>query len=294
MYRPLVIDRGTTPAIAPVSPNLPANAQVAVLFGFQGTILTLAHAPTCVNGFFRNPFGQVAYCGAPAFFAAARNAIAAGLLQIPPLGTGMDGQPCPTTRDFSVVDQDQSDNVDTSYLAFPDGRTAQVTGGPIPNGAMVINNGSDNRLLDTFIDPALGCTPFTAPDLTAGGQLTSTGTLNELQATLQQAPVALVPPNDPMVLVNNQKSIAKTNLYRLGVGQPFTNVDTSFDYCTNLAQIAPARQAQDQQFFVGKLSPTMGMDLAAFLKDRLQMSLTNLQCNQQRQRNNFNFFGGNR
>ena len=31
---------------------------------------------------------------------------------------------------------------------------------------MVEQNGSDNGLLDKFLDPALGCTPFTAPNAT--------------------------------------------------------------------------------------------------------------------------------
>lgn len=38
-YEPLVIDKGTQPAIAPVVPTLPANAVVGIWFGFNGTTL---------------------------------------------------------------------------------------------------------------------------------------------------------------------------------------------------------------------------------------------------------------
>src|SRR5690242_15580542 len=44
IYNPLVIDRGTSPAIAPTVPTLPDNAVVALWFGFNGTNLTLASA----------------------------------------------------------------------------------------------------------------------------------------------------------------------------------------------------------------------------------------------------------
>ncbi|HJZ06434.1 MAG TPA: hypothetical protein VJ283_00010, partial [Trebonia sp.] len=37
VYDPLVITQGTTPAVAPVVPTLPANAIVTIDFGFNGT-----------------------------------------------------------------------------------------------------------------------------------------------------------------------------------------------------------------------------------------------------------------
>src|SRR5260370_28613686 len=39
-------------------------------------------------------------------------------------------------------------------------------------------------------------------------------------AASQRAPVALVPENHPMTMLNGAVSAPKTNLYRLGVGQP--------------------------------------------------------------------------
>jgi hypothetical protein len=301
IYRPLVIDRGTRPAIPTVLPVLPANAVVGIWFGFQGTTLTLAHGYGCVNGLFNNPFGQFAYCNAPAFFKAAHAAVTAGLLQIPPLGTGLDGLPCPSTRDFSVVDQDQSDNVITKYVALANGQTGQDTG-QLPPGAVYLTNGSDNGLLSKFIQPALGCVPFSAPDQTANGRTSVSLALNELQAGLQVAPVALVPPNDPMVLVNNRFSFPKMNLYRLGVDQPFAfQPIAAANYCQNLMVVAQARLILDRTFEVGKPSPDIAMapDLAQFLQVRFAATLVNLNCptgtpvGQNNRRQN-NFFGPQR
>ena len=137
IYHPLVIDKGTKPAVAPVVPALPANAIVALWIGFNGNNLTLAQEPNhdtlsdanCVNGLPGSIFTQVSYCNAPAFFSAADNAAINGNLKVPALATAKDGQTCPTVRSFSVVDQDQSDNVDTLYLVTSKGTTAQKTQG---------------------------------------------------------------------------------------------------------------------------------------------------------------------
>ena len=133
VYDPLVIDQGTEPAVAPVVPNLPRGGVVGIWFGFNGNNLTLQskhgslHKGNCVNGINGSIFGQMAYCNAPAFFSAANKAIAAGKLVPPALGRAKDGLPCPTVRDFGVVDQDQSDNVTTSYLVTGNGQIAQMT-----------------------------------------------------------------------------------------------------------------------------------------------------------------------
>lgn len=280
IYRPLVIDRGSRPAVHPVVPALPANAIVGIWFGFQGDTLTLLHAPGCVNGKFRSNFGQFAYCNAANFFQSAHIAIQAGALQIPPLGNAADGQPCPTTRDFSIVDQDQSDNVITRYVVEKDGRTRQDTGAPTKADETFLNNGSDNALLNNFVQPALGCQPFQVPDLTAGGRMSSSLALNELQASLQGDPVALVPPADPMSLVDGKKDIVKNNLYRLGVDQPFTKQDNSQQYCADLLDVGKARIQADAPFTTGQPSPDVAMapDLFQFLVQRFQATLQNLGC----------------
>lgn len=284
IYRPLVVDRGTKPAAAPVVPTLPAGAVVGIWFGFNGDTLSLRgvgnsiNTGACVNGTAGSPFGQFAYCNAPAFFSAANNAIAKGQLTVPGLGTGKDGLACPTVRDFGVVDQDQSDNVTTAYVATADGRTAQV--GALAGGTK-LTNGSDNGLVDNFIDPALGCKPFTVPDLTNNGAQGTSLALDELQAAAHQgAPVALVPLSDPMTQVDGKQSVAKTNLYRAGVDQPAVNTgtDTPQAYCTNLAKVGADRLATDKQFFAQAPSPDAGTSLADFLTQRLQSSQQLLAC----------------
>jgi hypothetical protein len=218
IYNPLVIDQGTQPAAQPVVPQLPANGIVALWFGFNGNNLTLQgtngslRRGRCVNGANGSIFGQFAYCNAPAFFMAANQAIQAGLLTPPALGKANDGQPCPSVRDFGVVDMDQSDNVVTTYLVTANGQTAQVTAANVAalQNAQTQVNGSDNRLLAIALDGALGCTPWMAPDLADPGQMLPALPLNELQAAAQQAaPVALVPAGDPMVLNNNQPDLNK-------------------------------------------------------------------------------------
>jgi hypothetical protein len=286
IYRPLVVDRGTQPAAPPVVPKLPAGSVTGLWFGFQGNTLTLSGASGgCVNGLPGSPFGQFAYCGAAEFFRAANAAIGSGKLKVPPVGMARDGQPCPTTRDFAVVDQDQSDNLTTRYLALRNGRIAQDNGANVaalPVRA-VMKNASDNGLLTGFINPALGCTAFTAPDLTAGGAPAPSLAINELQAAATKTtPMALIPPNDPMAQVNGRPSVAKVNLYRAGVNQPPLNpaVDTSRNYCRNLATTATARLRLDRALMIGAPSPdpAAAKNLFAFLAQRLKASFTDLAC----------------
>jgi len=220
VYDPLVIDKGTNPAAAPVMPKLTATSVVGLWFGFNGNNLTLRgtrgslQEGNCVNGVNGSIFGQFPYCNAPAFFRAANQTIGAGNLVPPPIGMAKDGQPCPTVRDFGVVDQDQSDNVTTSYLVTANGQTAQATAANMNalQSQQTLTNASDNRLLAIALDGALGCTPWMAPDLADPGKMTTALPLDELQAAAHQAnPVALVPARDPMVLNNNNRDLNKTN-----------------------------------------------------------------------------------
>ncbi|PYC79577.1 hypothetical protein C7C46_14355 [Streptomyces tateyamensis] len=295
VYSPLVVDRGTAPALPTVLPTLPAHAVVGIWFGFNAGVLSLrgqTAAGSCVGGAARGtPFGQFAYCNAPAFFAAANAAEQSGKLTVPPLGTAKDGKPCLTTRDFGLVDQDQSDNVTTEYLATARGRTAQQTAKnaaalgrnrTMRNGGSALLNGSDNLLLVKFEDPALGCTPWTAPDLADPGASVTSLALNELQAAkFQSAPVALVPLNDPMVTTNNRPDRDKADRYRAGVDQPPLGPGATGDpraYCTQLATVGARRIRLDRRFTLGAPSPQAGQNLFAFLTQRLTASLTNLGC----------------
>src|SRR5689334_12453640 len=292
VYDPLVVDRGKVPAVAPTVPKLPAGAVVGLWFGFNGDNLLLRGTngsldqAACVTGLGRSHFGQFAYCHAKAFFDAAQAATSAGRLKVPPLGTAVDGRPCPTVRDFSLVDMDQSDNVTSTYLMLRDGTTAQNTAANevalATMGAQILLNGSDNALLDDFVDPALGCTPFTAPDLAQPGRLTTSLALNELQASrFQAAPSALVPVNDPMTMANGKFSQQKTDLYRAGVGQPATTTaDTAKAYCTDLVGVGPGRVKLDRSLTRKTKSPDSGAanNLFTFLAQRLNGSFDELGC----------------
>jgi hypothetical protein len=289
VYDPLVVDAGQRPAINPVPPKLPSDAVVGIWFGYNATNLTLRAsgnglaAARCVNGVGGSVFSQYAYCDAPAFFAAVNKGIAAKKLTVPRVGRGADGEACPTTRDFSIIDQDQSDNVTTQYLATANGAIAQN----IPanaarlHGATVLANPSDNALLDEFVDPSLGCTPWTEPDLATGRAATSLA-LDEIQANADQAaPAALVPLNDPMTTVNGVSSSTKTNLYRAGVDQAALPAGQSPKaYCQDMDSVQTARLKLDRRRFSAAASPDTGAanSLFTFLADRLHGSFSNLGC----------------
>jgi hypothetical protein len=286
VYNPLVVTGDDDPAAAPVVPTLPADAVVGIWFGFNGDNLTLQGGANgnCVNGPDGSIFGQFAYCNAPEFFASAGPAVTDGQVKVPALGTGQDGEPCMTVRDFGIVDQDQSDNVTATYLITQGGEIAQDTPDNLAAlpGATVLSNGSDNGLLVNFVAPALGCSSFTAPDIVTGVPQTALA-LDELAASVQQtAPVAYVPPNDPMVLDGDNQSLTKTNLYRVGVGQPTATSMRGLDraYCSDMTSVGTARLMADQNLFTGRTSPdpAMAVDLYTFMGVRLMGSFDNLGC----------------
>jgi hypothetical protein len=307
VYDPLVITMGTTAAVAPSVPQLPRNAVVTIDFGFNGTDLTQVGGTSnalaqgnCVNGTDGSIFGQVSFCNGTRFFQVANQLEREGRLRAPSpgfsskivasggrIGTGTE---CPVIRNFDMVDQDPSDNVTTEYLLNPaTGQTAQDTTANQGNltGSTLLLNGSDNTLLDLFMDPVLGCTPFEAPDLANNDQPTSSQALDELlSAKNQPKTVALVPENDEMVLNNNdQFDQAKDDLYREEVGQApinFQNNQTSSPamYCQNMVNIqSPFLNANANLLATGQ-SPVAGVgdNLLTFLGNRLSMSFVNLAC----------------
>ena len=285
VYSPLVIDAGTQPAVAPMQPTVPVGSVVGIWFGFNGTTLTLSDKVNCLNGFKGSNFGQFAYCNAPAFFAATQKAVIVGSLIMPPLGLAHDGLPCPTVRDFSIVDQDQSDNVQSQYLVI-NGLMAQKTATTLAANptAITVSNPSDNALLARFVDPTLGCKPWLAPDLANAGTPAPSLALDELQAWQeQQFPQALVPLSDPMVLVADKDgdefntSTRKTNLYRAGVGQhAITDAETSKLYCQNIVSVGIPRVVLDKPMTILAISPVpaQGNTLFTFLASRLQFTLS--------------------
>jgi hypothetical protein len=307
VYNPLVITAGTSPAVKPVVPKLPKHAVVTIDFGFNGTFLLQKGATPgalsegqCTDGTPGSPFGQVSFCNGINFFNAAFQLERAGRLSIPSAGTARNivpsggalgtGRQCPTVRNFDMVDQDQSDNVTSKYLFDPaTGQTAQdnaANAARMP-GAKVLVNGSDNALIDNFLDPALGCTPLMAPDLGNHGMMATSQALDELLAAGNQPTrAALVPENDPMVLDNGGNfDMAKTDLYRAEIGQAPVDSQTNTSsspqmYCQNMVNIQTAFIAANQKVFAAWPSPvpTVGDTLYTFLANRLASSFDNLNC----------------
>ena len=307
VYNPLVITAGTKPAVAPVVPKLPKNAIVTIDFGFNGTILLQSGATpqalsegNCTDGMPKSPFGQVSFCNGANFFNAAFRMEQSGRLHVPAAGMSKilvpsagslgTGRQCPTTRNFDMIDQDPSDNVTTKYLIDPaTGQTAQdnAANAARMKGARVLVNGSDNALIDNFLDPALGCTPFMAPDLGNHGAMSTSQALDELFAARNQPKnAALIPENDGMVLDNGGSwDQAKTDLYRAQIGQAPVDSQTNADsspamFCQNMLNVQTPFIAANEKTLSAWPSPvpTVGDNLYTFLANRLASSFDNLNC----------------
>jgi hypothetical protein len=292
VYNPLVITAGTTPAATPVAATVPAGSEVEISIGFNGTNLVLtgagANEGNCVDADGQSLIGQVSACNAVDFYNAANKDIADGTLKVPAAGTSDDGEACETTRNFALIDQDPSDNTVTQYLINSNGQTEQATPTNVADDTSdtLLTNGSDDALLSEFVDPSNGCTPFTAPDPTYSKADAPSQALNELSARVNtQAPIAVVPVNDEMVLVDGNFSIAKTNIYRSLVDQPLlaanTNAtDVAADFCQNMVNIAPEHDTLDATRNANFTTPVAatGDNLNTFMGNRLSMSFTNLNC----------------
>ena len=307
VYNPLVITAGTKPAVKPVVPKLPKNAIVTIDFGFNGTFLLQKGATPdalsqghCIDGMPGSPFGQVSFCNGANFFNAAFRMERTGRLTIPSAGMSKSlvatagalgtGRECPTTRNYDMIDQDPSDNVTTKYLINPaTGQTAQDNAANTARmkGAQVLVNGSDNALIDDFLDPALGCTPLMAPDLGNKGTMATSQALDELLAAKNQPKAAaLIPENDEMVLDNGgQWDLAKTDLYRAQIGQAPVDSQTNASsspamFCQNMVNIQTPFIAANEKIFATWPSPvpTVGDTLYTFLANRLASSFDNLNC----------------
>jgi hypothetical protein len=307
VYDPLVITQGTTAAVTPTVPTLPADYVATIDLGFNGTDLYQVGATgnalrqgNCVNGTAGSVFGQVSFCNGINFFREAHQLENEGKLVVPTEGTsgkivatglaGSTGQNCVETHDFNIVDQDPSDNVTTMYLLNPaTGQTAQDTASNAQNiaGSTLLLNGSDNTLIDTFVDPTLGCTPFEAPDLANNNTPTSSQALDELLSE-KNTPLlnALVPENDEMVL-NGAGAFdqQKDNLYREEIGEaPVSNANNETsspeNYCVNMTNEAPAFIQDNETLLATGQSPVtaVGDNLFTFLANRLNMSFTDLDC----------------
>jgi hypothetical protein len=292
VYDPLVVTQGSTPAVTPVAPTIAPGSAVIIDIGSNGNNLALtgqgAFQGRCVDALGQSLIGQVSACNAVNFYQVADREIAEGTLKVPAAGTSDDGQACLITRNFGLIDQDQSDNVITTYLINANGQTAQDTPANAASltGAMALANGSDDRLLADFVDPANGCSPFTATNSTNASGSSGAQALNELSARVNtQNTTAVTPVNDEMVLVNGNFSVAKTNVYRSLVDQPLLsgNVNTNdvaADYCQNMVNIAPERNELDmtRELNFSSPVPATGDNLATFMGARLSASFMVLNC----------------
>jgi len=287
IYHPLVVNNGSVAGvdyIPPIPITVPSGSTVGCWFGSNACSLTLTGpgASQCVNGLDGQVFGQFAYCNGDVFMKTLEAAVSAGTITPPAPGSALGGQ-CPTIRDFKMVDQDQSDNVITTYLLTGNNTLAQNTpanAAANPN-ATELTNGSDNALVDVFLDAALGCKPWKVNSPTSPTGMTAALALNELVANFNppiDASPAHVPLNDPMVLQGGNFNLQKVNLYRAGVGQPAAQTEADADpltYCKNFA-VAGIWIQENQANFAGKTSPMPGVavDLFTFMANRYSASLS--------------------
>ena len=299
VYHPLVVDNLNQIAIQPITPNIPMVSTIGLWFGSNAEVTNLIGTVSpitginslqqgnCVNGLPNSNFGQFAYCNAVKFFNVANTFINVGLIKVPLIGNTLYGVPCPTTRHFAIVDQDQSDNVISSYIITNTLQVAQNTAANRKNLTVlgIVGNGSDNRLLDIFIDPAIGCKSFTAPDLADPNSNLPSLALNELFASQLgiNNNVAIVPSGDPMCLFNDAPNLQKLNLYRQGVNQPvIQNLDpnNNLNYCNQMGQIAGPFLALHSLLLTASQSPdpNVGNNLFNFMANRFFNSWNILNC----------------
>ena len=87
VYNPLVINQGTTPAVAPTPPTIAAGSQVILSLGFNGNALALvgpgAAQGNCIDAFGNSLINQTPQCNAAGFYRMANAEIARGTLKVP-------------------------------------------------------------------------------------------------------------------------------------------------------------------------------------------------------------------
>jgi hypothetical protein len=308
VYDPLVITRGTKPGMKLKAPVIPADAVMTIGFGFNGRDLVLVGAaPTtladahCVGGQAGSAFGRTSFCNGVNFFNAVRQAERRGLLKVPSPGTSNaivpsggnlgTGRSCPVISNFEVASLDPGESVTTTYLLNPlTGQTAQdnPTNQGYLAGATLLHGNSANAVLDQYVDPILGCTPFEAPDLSQGGAPAASEALDEIAAdAYQPKTAALVPENDKVVMDGGKSDPAKTDLYREELGLAPVSAAASESsspamYCQNLVDIQTPFLAANRKLLATGQSPRTATadNLLTFLASDLSVSFTSLGCQQ--------------
>jgi hypothetical protein len=294
IYNPLVISQGQPVVSNPAPVNFTlGNHGVGLWIGSNSNFLTLSNDMgvangRCVSGPQGSPFGQFAWCNADRFWQAANGMIMQGKITVPPLGVASDQGPCPTLRDFFIVDMDPDDGVQTLYLVTNLNHVIQKTQNNMKmfNIKTELANDGDNRLLTKFVNPAIGCQTLTLPDAADPGMTRPALVLNVIQAMLlQSAPLALTPNNDPMITTNGQPDLLKMNLYRLGVDEPQASImggdNDPAAFCRNYAIVAVNRFKTLKAKLLAFASPAPGFaNLFAFMQNRAMTTWANLQCQQ--------------
>jgi len=231
-----------------------------------------------------NAFGQFAHCNAAAFWKAVEFVRAQGLLPVPPIGLAIDGQPCPTIRDYSVVDMDPDDGVPTTYLVTVNGNVIQKTLNNMKlNIQGEIANDGDHHLVSAFVQAATMCNGWLIADLADPGVKRPALPMNTLQAVyFQGMPVEKLPVTDPMTTVNGNADMIKNNLYRLGIYQPQINNLIEGDpavFCRFYGNITFHRMTSLAVQLKNTISPAGGgMTLFTFMKTRASTTYAALNC----------------
>jgi hypothetical protein len=284
VYEPLVITQGTrpdTPDRKLKPPVIPADAVVTLDFGFNGAhLIQVGATPTtladahCVSGQAGPAFGQTSFCNGVNFFTAVQQAERKGLLKVPSPGTsnaiagsGGDlgtGRSCPVISNYEVAGVDPGESVTTTYLLNPlTGQTTQNNSTYLGYvaGATLLHHNSANAVLDQYVDPLLGCTPFEAPDRSNANVPAFSEALDEIAADAYQ-PKAAAPENDKVVMGE-------------GKSDPAT-------YCQNLIDIQTPFLAANQKLLATGQSPVTATadNLLTFLANDLSSSFTSLGCQQ--------------
>ena len=187
-----------------------------------------------------------------------------GLLKVPSPGTsdaivpsGGDlgtGRSCPVISNFEVAGLNPGVSVTTSYLLNPlTGQTApdNTTYRNYIAGATLLHGNSANALLDQYVDPILGCTPFEAPDLSNAKVPAFSEALDEIAADAH-------PPKAAALAPGSDKAT----------------------YCQNLVDIQTPFLAANQKLLAAGQSPVTATadNLLTFLANRLSASFTSLGC----------------
>jgi len=290
LYNPLVITAGTTPEVAPVPVNFTVNNHVVgIWMGSNSNTLALTNPNgiangICASGTPTSPFGQFAFCNVAAFWKAMELVRAQGLLPVPPIGVAPDGLPCPTIRDYSVVDMDPDDGVTTTYLLTANGNPIQKT---LNNMKLNIQgelaNDGDHHLVSGFVQAATGCQGWLVQDMADPGVKRPALPMNVMQSIyFQPMPVESLPNTDPMTTTNNLPDINKLNLYRKGIYQPQINNLIEADpavFCRLYANITFARLKSLSVQLKNTVSPAGGgMNLFDFMKTRASTTYAALTC----------------